>query len=340
MSKMYEIKGTDLAISRMALGCASLGGWSPEGIDAETQRTADRLVHAARDAGITLFDMADFYGNGNAEVAFGEVLKASPSLRDRIVIQSKCGQITPGLPGYRVDLSRDHIVASVEQSLRRLHTDRLDILLLHAPDALMEPAEVGEALAQLKKDGKVRHFGVSNFSAAQIEKLKRGIDERLLFNQIQLGLAHPYALMDGMEFVIEVGQDAPKIRTGEKAAFTNSYVAPSSPGTFDYCVLNDIQIQAFSPVRGDLLDPASAPTPQARKAAELVAEIAAKKGVSPAAVALAWLLRHPSGIVPIFWSTKAERIAANCAAETVELDRTEWYALFTASARLTYLPVG
>jgi predicted oxidoreductase len=338
--KSYVIQNTDLSVSRISFGCASLGGWIPGVVDADTVQAAERLVLAARDVGITLFDMADFYGFGNAETAFGEVLKRTPSLRDSVVIQSKCGQIMPGNPEpndpYRVDLSRNHILNSVEGSLKRLNTDHLDILLLHAPDALMEPQEVGETFATLKKSGKVRYFGVSNFSSMQIEKLKKGIDEPLVANQIQLGLGHSHPLVDGMEWAVEVGQDGPDVMSGRKAHFVNAYASPAAPGTFDYCALHDIQIQAFSPIRGDLVSPTEASSPRTKQAAEMVAELARQKGVTPAAVAMAWLLRHPAGIVPVFSTTKPERVIENCKADSIELSRSEWYALFTAAAQLTY----
>src|SRR5262245_3602938 len=118
--KTYEIEHTDLVVSRISFGCASLGGWIPGAIDADTLVAAERLIHTACDVGVTLFDMADFYGHGNAETAFGEVLRRTPSLRERVVVQSKCGQIMPGDPEptdpYRVDSSRAHIVNSVEAS--------------------------------------------------------------------------------------------------------------------------------------------------------------------------------------------------------------------------------
>jgi predicted oxidoreductase len=338
--KSYEIKNTDLVVSRIAFGCASLGGWVKGVVDADTIEAAERLVHTACEVGITLFDMADFYGHGNAEIAFGEVLKRSPSLRDSVIIQSKCSQIIPGDPEpddpYRVDSSRDHILGSVKTSLKRLNTDHLDILLLHAPDALMVPDEIGEAFAELKKAGKVRHFGVSNYSAMQIEKLKKGVGEPLVANQIQLSLGHSHPIVDGMEWAVEVSQDGPDVMSGKKAHFVNAYASPAAPGTFDYCALHDIQIQAFSPVRGELLSPTESSSPRTKKAAELVAEIAARKGVTPAAIAMAWLLRHPAGIVPVFSTSKPERIVENCKADDVELSRSEWYALFAAAAQLTY----
>lgn len=338
--KSYTIANTELEVSRIAFGCASLGGWVPGVVDADTVASAQQLVHGAYDAGVTLFDMADFYGHGNAETAFGEVLKRSPGLRECLVVQSKCGQIMHGDPDpgdpYQVDLSRAHILKSVEGSLRRIGTDHLDILLLHVPDALMEPHEIGEAFAALKQAGKVRHFGVSNFSASQIARLKRGIDVPLVVNQIQLGLGHSHPLVDGMEWAVEVGQDGLDVMTGKKAYFVNAYAGPAAQGLLDYCFLNDIQVQAFSPIRGDLIAPTEATSPRTRQAAALLAEIAQRKGVTPAAVALAWLLRHPEGIVPVFSTSRPERIAENCKGDEVELSRSEWYALFSAAAKLTY----
>jgi predicted oxidoreductase len=200
----------------------------------------------------------------------------------------------------------------------------------------MVPDEIGEAFAALRKTGKVRYFGVSNFSLMQIEKLKRGIDERLIVNQIQLGLGHSHPIVDGMEWAVEVGQDGPDVMSGQKDYFINAYAAPAAPGTFDYCGLHDIQIQAFSPIRGDLIAPTENTSPGTLQAAQLLSEIADRHAVTPAAIALAWLLRHPAGIVPVFSTSKPERVIENCRADGVDLSRSEWYALFTAAARLTY----
>jgi len=338
--KSYAVKNTDLVVSRISFGCALLGGWNKGVVDPDTARNAERLIRTAHEQGITLFDHADFYGFGNGELAFGEVLKRTPGLRDNIVIQSKCGQLMPGDPEpadpYRVDMSSEHIVASVEGSLKRLCTDHLDILLLHVPDALMEPEEVGEAFAELKKSGKVRYFGVSNYSAAKIAWLQKNIDERLIINQIQLGLCHSHAIVDGMEFVLEVGQELLNVFGGVKDGFTNAYASPDAPGAFDYCRLNDIQVQAWGPLHGKFLSSASADSPETNRAAELVSEIAARKGVTPAAVALAWLLRHPAGIVPVFSTSSPEHLIENCKADDVTLSRSEWYALFAAAGQLAY----
>jgi len=336
----YEVKDTDLAVSRISFGCASLGGWNKGFVDAYTIQNAERLIRTAHEQGITLFDHADFYGFGNGELVFGEVLKRSPTLRDSIVIQSKCGQLMPGDPEptdpYRVDLSKKHIIESVEGSLKRLCTDYLDILLLHVPDALMIPEEIGEAFLALKRSGKVRHFGVSNYSAAKFAWLQKNIDERLIINQIQLGLGHSHPIVDGMEFVLEVGQELAQVFGGARDGFTNAYSGVSGSGTFDYCCLHDIQIQAWGPLHGNLMSPSSANSPGTKKAAELLSEIAARKGVAPATIALAWLLHHPAGIVPVFATSSPEHLIENCKADDVTLSRGEWYALFAAAGQLAY----
>jgi len=317
-----------------------LGGWNKGVVDADTVQNAERLIRTAHEAGITLFDHADFYGFGNGELAFGEVLKRTPGLRDSIVIQSKCGQLMPGDPEpsdpYRVDLSREHIVQSVEGSLKRLSTDYLDILLLHVPDALMVPDEIGAAFEELKRSGKVRHFGVSNYSAAKLAWLQKHIDERLVINQIQLGLAHSHPIADGMEFVLEVGQELANVFGGIKDGFTNAYAGIPGSGTLDYCCLHDIQIQAWGTLHGQILSASSANSPGTKRAAELLSEIAAGKGVTPAAIALAWLLRHPAGIVPVFATSSPAHLIENCKADEVTLSRSEWYALFAAAGQLTY----
>ena len=213
----YKIPHTDLVVSRIAYGC-SMFGWDKlpaltkaaamAGFKWVSISDAVRLVSTAYDNGITLFDLADIYAFGNTEVYFGEVLKQSPGLREKIVIQSKCGQRLPDEPypdePARVDLSREHIVSSVEGSLKRLDTDHLDILLLHVPDALVEPEEVAQAFEDLKRNGKVRYFGVSNYTPTQIALLKKYVSQPLVANQVHLGLGHPYAITGGMEFTLEV----------------------------------------------------------------------------------------------------------------------------------------
>jgi predicted oxidoreductase len=333
--KTCRIPHTDLVVSRICYGCASLGRWDRSAVSSDDIAGAARVIGAARDNGITFFDLADIYAFGKAETLLGEVLRQSPGLREQLVIQSKCGQRFAdgwkfGDP-VRADLSHAHIVAAVEGSLGRLRTDRLDILLLHLPDALVQPEEVAQAFDELQRSGKVRHFGVSNHSAAQIELLQRSVRQPIVVNQIHLGLAHPYALVEGMEFTLQQA----------KGIFLDrGYTGIAGAGTFEYCRLHDIQVQAWSPLRGELLNPTPKASPELVRTARLLAELAQRKSTTPAAVGLAWLLRHPAGILPITGAVNAQHIAENCAADRVNLSADEWYDLFAAACALKPRELG
>ncbi len=316
--KTYRIPGTDLTVSRLAYGCMKLGGgWGPEPTTPEQVKAGHRAVEAALAAGINFFDHADIYGRGKSELVFGELLRGSPGLRERIVIQSKCGirfpdDPQPGAPA-RYDFSYDHIIRSVEGSLRRLQTDYLDILLLHRPDALVEPEEVARAFDDLQTAGKVRHFGVSNHTAGQIALLSKYVRQAIVANQVQLSLVHHFLISEGL------------------VANIASNTTVLAIGTLDYCRQNDIQIQAWGPVANGRLSRPEAEVDEAlRPAAALVAKLAAEKGVSADAIVLAWLLRHPSGIHPIIGTARPDRITDSAPAVDVELSREEWYALLAA----------
>ncbi|WP_334177874.1 aldo/keto reductase [Pseudoxanthomonas sp.] len=307
-----------LPTSRIAYGCMQLSrAWDATPVTAEERRHAQHLVETALGAGITLFDHADIYARGKSEQVFGDVLRASPSLRGRMVLQSKCGirfaDDPPGTPG-RYDVSHAHIVASVEGSLSRLGVEHLDVVLLHRPDALMEPEEVARAFDDLQAAGKVRHFGVSNHTAGQIELLRRHVRQPLIVNQVEVSLLHPYLIDDGV------------------VANTTGHVYASAGGTLDYCRLHDIRVQAWSPLAGGKLATTSGfADPVIRATSTLLRQLAEEKGVTPEAIQLAWLLRHPAGIQPIVGTTDPARLAACCAADDVVLTREEWYALFTAA---------
>ncbi|MEG2769485.1 MAG: aldo/keto reductase, partial [Oscillospiraceae bacterium] len=178
----------NFSVSNIILGCMRISSLSTASLE--------KLVDTALSQGITLFDHADIYGGEHlCEKRFGEILKQTPSLRCKMLIQTKCG-ITKC--GY--DFSREHILKQVNDSLAALETDYVDILLLHRPDTLLDPCEVAEAFSILKKSGKVRHFGVSNFSPMQTEFLQKSLDEKLFTNQIQLSLAHSLIFDEGISF--------------------------------------------------------------------------------------------------------------------------------------------
>jgi predicted oxidoreductase len=273
------------------------------------------VIRTAYEQGITFFDTADVYGHGKSELALGQVLKDISGSRRRLVIQSKCSIREGGV----IDSSREHITNAVEGSLKRLGTDYLDILLLHWPDTLVEPEEVGRAFDELHNAGKVRYFGVSNYSPYQIELLRKHVRQPLIANQIQLGLAHWYT---------DPGASKAAITHGAEGVIA-----------LDYCRLQDIQVQAYSPLKGanvgkppSLLNPPADASPEVRKTVDALQEIARNHDTSPAAIMLAWLLHHPAGIVPIIGATKVEHVVDNCAADRVQLSRTEWYSLLRAAA--------
>lgn len=317
--KTYILPTTTLGITRLAYGCMQIGGgWNHDALTADVRTRATKVVAAALEHGINFFDHADIYCYGKSETVFGEIMRELNVARDSIVLQSKCGIRFPGQPNAgdpeRFDFSYEHILYSVENSLRRLQTDYLDILLLHRPDALVEPQEVARAFDELQRAGKVRYFGVSNHTWAQIELLKKFVKQPIVVNQVEVNLLHADLIDDGMFF-----NTSPRAYTG-------------IGGTLDYCRANDILIQAWAPVANGLLfaPPDDAET-KVKRAAGLIAQFAQMKGTSKEAIALAWLMRHPAGIQPILGTTKPERVAASCRVDEVELSREEWYALLKAA---------
>lgn len=318
--KTQALGVSPLEVTRIAYGCMAIGGtWTSEPASDDTRRSALSVVECALDEGINFFDHADIYCRGKSEEVFAQIWAKRPGLRDQIILQSKCGirfadDPVAGAP-HRFDFSYEHILGSVEGSLKRLQTDYLDVLLLHRPDALVEPEEVAKAFSQLHAQGKVRYFGVSNHTPAQIELLKAYLDQPLVTNQLELSLLHTHLIDEG----IVMNQDRPDRPV-------------RGHGTLEYCRLHNITVQAWSPLArgkatGGTLDPDDR---AAHEVAKLVASLAAEKNVSPEAIVIAWLLRHPAKIQPIIGTTNRERIRAACQADSVELSREEWYTLFTA----------
>jgi predicted oxidoreductase len=306
--RTQRIAQTELDVSRVALGCMRLS---------DPARVLP-AVKAALDAGINFFDHADVYGRGSCEEVFSAVWKEFPGLRSRVIVQSKCGIRFPGDSGpdapRRFDFSYEHIVESVEGSLRRLKTDYLDILLLHRADPLIEPEEVARAFDELKQGGKVRYFGVSNHTGPQIDLLRRYLLQPLVANQLQVSVVHTALLDTGI--------------------ITNRYDPPTpvrGDGTLEYCRLHDIAIQAWSPLAGGLVGRAAqSGDERMQRTASLAGEMALAKGVSAEAILVAWVLRHPARIQAVVGTTSPERILAMAQADAVELSREEWYRLFLA----------
>jgi len=294
---------SDLEIPVVAVGCMR--------IDALERREAERLVHAALEEGAHFFDHADIYGGGACEEVFAEAVGMNASVRERLILQSKCG-IRPSVGTF--DFSREHILTSVDGSLRRLRTEYLDVLLLHRPDALMEPDEVAAAFDTLEREGKVRHFGVSNHHPRQIDLLKRSVRQPLVANQLQLSLTHASMITSGVHVNMQPGA----------AVDRDGYV-------LDYCRTNDITIQPWSPVQdgstgGTFLGSDAFPELNA-----VLEETADRHGVSPTTIAIAWLLRHPARMQPVVGTTKVERLRECCRASEVALTREEWYGLYRSA---------
>jgi predicted oxidoreductase len=310
--------------STIAFGCMGLGGnWENNSIDAEHIKHAHQTVDAALDAGMTFFDHADIYSRGKAEQVFGEVLKQRPELRDKITLQSKCAiRLRDEQNPQQYDFSPDWILQSVENSLKRLNTEQLDILLLHRPDPLMEPELIAETFNALQKSGKVKHFGVSNMQQHQMAFLQSALSEPLVVNQVELSLSHLAFIEEG-------------VTTGNSGEPIANYGA----GTLEYCQLNNIQLQSWGSLSQGLFSGAdvSKHSQNIQQTAELVSRLAAEYQTSREAIVLAWLMRHPANIQPIIGTTNPTRIQ-NCAqAENITLSRNHWYELWLA-ARGRQLP--
>jgi len=317
--KTYTIPHTELEVSRLAYGTWHLGGsWDKTSVSQDIKDRASRLIHAAVDAGITMIDLADIYTRGKSDECVGYVLQQNPGLRDKLVLQEKAGirlsdDPNPGDIG-RYDFSYEHLITTVEASLKRLNTDYVDILLLHRPDPLVEPEEVARALDELQSSGKVRYFGVSNHTARQIELLKRYVEQPFVANQLELNLLHNNLINDAV------------VMNTDQATYSATH------GTLEYCRLHDIQIQAWSPVAGGKLFKPGDDDPQnVHDVARLIAELAEQHNTTKEAIALAWLLRHPAKILPIIGTLTPERIGQSAQADEVELSRMEWYRLLAAA---------
>lgn len=300
----------------MILGCMKLcGGMQARGVNEEEIDLAERAVDAALESGITMFDHADAYAQGQAEAVFGEVLRRRPGLRDGIVIQSKCGyRIQPGV-AKMYDFSRDHIMRAVEDSLKRLRVERLDILLLHRPDPLMEPEEIAEAFVRLRDAGKVAHFGASNVGAAQLAFLQRSLPMQLVVNQLDLSLGK----LDWIDSGILMNR-----RIEHQVRFPE--------GTLEYCREHGVQIQSWGALAQGRFTgrPSDNPTDAERETAALVAQLAESYGTTGESIVLGWLMKHPAKVQPVIGTLNPRRIAAcgDAARIAQAMTRQEWYTLY------------
>ncbi len=269
----------------------------------------DRLIREALSLGINFFEHADVYAGGLCEEKFGALLAETPSLRGQMTLQTKCG-MRPGM----LDFSKEHILQSVEGSLRRLHTDTIDLLALHRPDILVEPEEVAEAFDLLHSQGKVRYFGVSNHTSGQIALLQKYLRQPLLVNQMQLSLMH-----------------TPMINAGLHANLYDESAPDRDGGVLDYCRLHDINIQAWSPFQYGFFKGVFIDNPDFPEVNAAMADLAAQYGVDKTAIAVAFLHRHPAGIQTVAGTTNVTRLHSLAAASRFTLTRAEWYRLYLAA---------
>ncbi|WP_373229118.1 aldo/keto reductase family oxidoreductase [Cohnella sp.] len=319
MSKKLPLNKRGFTASQLVLGCMGLGGgWNRDPLTEENLKQAHQAVDAALAIGINMFDHANIYTMGKAEQIFGQVLKERPEVRGSILLQSKCGIRFPDekLPRTRFDFSKEHILSSVDEILTRLGVEKIEILLLHRPDPLVEPEEVAEAFQLLKESGKVGSFGVSNMSEGQMRLLQAYLDEPLVANQLELSLLRT----DWLDSTVHVNQE-----DGKLSSFPE--------GTIEYCRLENVQLQAWSPLARGLYSgkDLTKEAPAVQMTASLVARMAEEKNVTQEAIVLAFLMRHPAHIQPIIGTVNPQRILACRDADKVILTREEWYDLYVTS---------
>ncbi|GAA3643455.1 aldo/keto reductase [Microlunatus ginsengisoli] len=273
------------------------------------------LIGAARDAGIDFFDHADVYGSElhGCERRFAEAMQLTPAERAEITLQTKAG-IVPAGPYF--DFSYEHLIASVEESLRALQTDYIDILLLHRPDALVEPDEVARAFDELESAGKVRAFGVSNQTPRQIDLLKKSVTQPIVANQLQLSITHAPIVAQGI---------------AANMADLDQSVTSDGGGILDYCRLHDITVQAWSPFQAGFFTGVFLGSDDYPELNEVIDRLAKAYDVAPIAIATAWITRHPARMQVVLGTTTPERVVGSAAGSDLPLTRAEWYELFRAA---------
>lgn len=302
--KIFQISDKIKAVSRIGIGCMRITGLPDE-------KAVRELIDGAMELGINFFDHADIYAAGEAEAVFGNVL--TPTLREQMVIQTKCAI----RPGICYDFSKEHILRSVDGSLKRLKTDYVDILLLHRPDALMEPEEVAEAFDLLEGSGKVRHFGVSNHTPMQIQLLKKCVRQDLLVNQLQFSI--PFSNM---------------VASGLEANMLTDGAVNRDNSVLDFCRLHDMTIQAWSPFQYGFFEGVFVDSEKYPELNQVLADLAEKYGTTKTGIASAWIFRHPAKIQMVAGTTNLKRLREIALAADIRLTREEWYQLYLSAGHI------
>jgi predicted oxidoreductase len=311
--KTIPLGPTDLQVARLCYGAMRISGsWDRQKIDATAIERGIGMLESAVDAGYTFIDHADIYGDTTCEMIHGMALDRHPEWRDQLTVATKCGirwedEPKKGAP-HRYDFSGDHIRQSIDGSLKRLKLERIDLYQLHRPDWLADPEDIAAALIDIQKAGKVRYFGVSNFRPSLVDALQKALPFSLVANQVEIHLLR---------------------------------LATFEDGTLDQCLEKKMTPLAWSPLAGGRLaaalnEKADLPSDQATAAAAqrlrpVLADIAQAYEVTPLAIALAWLIRHPSKIIPIIGTTRSEGMREAAKADTISLDRESWYRILLAA---------
>jgi predicted oxidoreductase len=302
--KHIKLGQSDLQVPVVAVGCMRINGLS--------KQEAERFIQTALEGGANFFDHADVYGGGACEEIFAEAIHMNSTIRDKIILQSKCG-IREG----RFDFSKEHILNSVDGILKRLKTDYLDVLLLHRPDALVEPEEVAEAFDKLFSSGKVRNFGVSNQNPMQIQLLQKALNQPIVANQLQLSITNSSMISAGIN--VNMQDEAAINRDGS---------------VLDYCRLKDITIQPWSPFQYGFFEGVFLDNDKFPQLNNKINEIASKYGVANTTIALAWILRHPANMQPVTGTMNIERLKDCIKAAEIYLTREEWYDIYRAAGNI------
>lgn len=301
---MYKIElgKSGLQVPTIAVGCMRISDMN--------EKQVSEFIDTSLEHGANFFDHADIYGGGKSEEVFGKAI--SKSMRENIFIQTKCG-IRPG----QFDFSYDHIVNSVDGSLKRLGTDYIDVLLLHRPDALMEPEEIARAFSYLKETGKVRHFGVSNQTPYQMQLLQNALDMPLCANQLQFGIMH-----------------TPMIDSGINMNMYNESGVNRDGGALDYCRLNKITIQPWSPMQYGFFEGCFIDNEKFPELNKTLEQISDKYSVSKTTMAFSWILRHPAKMQPVTGTTNITRLTDCLKASEIQITREEWYEIYRAAGNI------
>ena len=302
--RTIKLGNSTLEVPAVAIGCMRINTLDKAG--------AEKYVQVALEEGLNFFDHADIYGDGTCEEIFADAVHMNADIREKLIIQTKCG-IRNGM----FDFSKQHILEAVEGSLKRLKTDYIDLLLLHRPDALVEPEEVAEAFDILESSGKVRNFGVSNQKPMQIELLKKVLTQPIVANQLQFSITNATMISNGIN--VNMGNASAIDRDGS---------------VLDYCRLNNITIQPWSPFQYGFFEGVFLDNEKFPELNHKINEIAIKYSVSNTTIATAWILRHPAHMQPIVGTMNTGRLKECAKAADIYLTREEWYEIYRAAGNL------